>query len=124
MATPAEGFEFDRWAEKGSGDTFSVLAEDSFYVARDLSLVAMFKQQSTDLIYFENASDDAFSVYTSGSDIIISADSDLLIRVIDAAGGCVASAAIRGEGTAVVSVSGSGVYLVNTTRGTKKVVVE
>ena len=124
LAIPAEGFEFDRWAEKGSGETFSVLAEDSFYVARDLSLVAMFKQQSTDLIYFENASDDAFSVYTSGSDIIISADSDLLIRVIDAAGGCVASAAIRGEGTAVVSVSGSGVYLVNTTRGTKKVVVE
>ena len=124
LATPADGFLFERWAEKGSGETFSVLAEDSFYVARDLSLVAMFKQQSTDLIYIENAPDDAFSVYTSGSYIIVSADSDLLIRVIDTAGGCVATAAIRGEGTAVVSVSGSGVYLVNTTRGTKKVVVE
>ena len=123
LATPAEGFVFDRWAEKGSGETFSVLAEDSFFVARDLALVAFFTQE-TGLIYVENETDDAFSVTTSGSDIIVSADSDLLIRVIDAAGGCVATAAIRGSGTAVVNVSGSGVYLVNTTRGTKKVIIE
>jgi len=130
LATPASGYEFDRWTDKQTGATFSRDADLVFRMAKNLSLVGNFKlpgepsgpdePQSA----VEDVEADGFSVRVVGYDIIISSSEPLMVRVIDLAGGIAGSVKVEAEGEAAVRVSGAGIYLVNTTRGTKKVVVK
>lgn len=129
LATPASSYVFDRWTDKQTGTTISRQADYEFRLQKNLALVGVFKRPGDPSepddpeSALEDVEPDGFSVRAEDRKIIIRSDEALIARVIDIAGGIAGNARIAAGEEAVIGVNGAGVYLVNTTRGTKKVMV-
>lgn len=132
LATAANNYEFKRWINKHTQQIVSTEADLTLRVNNDLAIVGIFgavgdNPGDTTIVSPPDAIDDIpleCSITIEGYDIVCKSNEFMMIRVIDINGGVIATTSTDATGSARISVPSSGIYIVNTTKGTTKVFIK